>query len=809
MGTTSRANPEGDRTCLPDQVAVLVLDQRGSVVMWSPTAEQLFGYRAPEVVGRPLAELWPAVGPHRLTGLANAGHSGSRGHVVTLPHRLGHGVRAALLAFPLEPGKPGDSGTVIVATGERLLRLQDDQAILNGLFSQSPIGLAVYDTDLRMIRMNPALEAVHGIPREQMLGRRISEFLPEIDTSAIEDRLRRVLATGLREIQAEVTGRTPADPSHDHVWSVSSFALTDPGGGVIGVTDAVIDITDRYRARERLALMHDAAGRIGTTLDVTRTVEELVEVLVPRLADLAAVDLLDGVAAGGEPGLPGGAAVLRLAARKASRPAIVEELSRIGDTQDYPADSPHAQSLADGQARLLPVIDPSADWIRNSPDPRAKALLKQGAHSMILVPLRARETTMGFVALHRTARADAFEPDDLLLVQELVARAAVCVDNARRYTREHTTAVTLREGVLPRGEPEQCAVEVARRFAPSRAHAGVNGSWFHVIPLSGARVALVIGDVPGTGVQAAAHTALISSAVRTLAELDYSPDELLARLNDMVPRMVPHAGTAGYVPTVEPLVGAACLCAVYDPISRHCVIASAGHPAPAIADPTGQVRIPRVLPNKRLGLSDPVFETVDIELAEGSTLLFRTASLVRACDSDAALPARLRAIIAEGGRQLDDACQAIADVVAPYLAAEDDLALLLVRTRALTHEQVVTWELLRDPAMVAEARALALRQLDQWGLGSLAFTTELIVSELATNAIRYGSEPIQLRLIHYRTLICEVSDASSTSPHIRRAATTDEGGRGLFLVAQCSTSWGTRYHAAGKTIWAEQSLDLS
>ena len=88
----------------------------------------------------------------------------------------------------------------------------------------------------------------------------------------------------------------------------------------------------------------------------------------------------------------------------------------------------------------------------------------------------------------------------------------------------------------------------------------------------------------------------------------------------------------------------------------------------------------------------------------------------------------------------------------------------------------------------------------------LAFTTELILSELVTNAIRYGSGPIRVRLLRDRSLICEVSDGSSTSPHLRYAATTDEGGRGLFLVAQFTERWGTRYTPDGKVIWAEQPL---
>ncbi|MGI5139904.1 MULTISPECIES: SpoIIE family protein phosphatase [unclassified Streptomyces] len=691
---------------------------------------------------------------------------------------------------------------------EWLLRFEEDQAILDALFIQSPMGVAVFDTELRVVRANHALERIHGIPNARLLGHRLSEVLTDMDTAAMESRLATVLETGLPVVGSVYRGRTPADPGRDHVWETSSFALTGPDGQTLGVTDTVVDITDRHRTRERLALLDEAAARIGTTLDVTRTTQELADVLVPRVADLASIDLLDGVAAGEESPPPGpGLVTLRLTARKASRPEITEGLRQIGQVQDFPVGSPHIQSLADGQPMLLSTIDPEVDWIRNSPDPRTRKLLMHGTHSLIVVPLRARDTILGVAHLYRTAaRPDSFEPDDLVLVQELVARAAVCVDNARRYTGERDAAVTLQQSMLPRSVPDQSAVHVAHHYRPARAHAGVSGCWFDVIPLSGARVALTVGDIPGTGVEATACMGQICSAVRTLAQLDLAPDEVLARLDDMVPRLVEREHTAGSPPIVEKLVGATCLYAVYDPVSRRCVMASAGHPAPVVADPADQVRFAELPSNQPLGQGDPVFEPHEVELAEGSALVLYTQSLVHACHADRTLEERLGAIITQSRRSPDEICRAVVDAVTPHLAPQDDLALLLARTRTLDAEQVFTWDVPPDPTAVADARSLALRRVHEWGLDGLAFSTELIISELVTNAIRHGTPPIRLRLIRDRMLIIEVSDASSTSPHIRRAATTDEGGRGLFLVAQCSHRWGTRYHATGKTIWAEQSM---
>ncbi|MFJ9822014.1 SpoIIE family protein phosphatase [Streptomyces sp. NPDC101151] len=693
-------------------------------------------------------------------------------------------------------------------TPERLLPREEDLAILDALFTQSPIGVAVYDSRLRVVRANPALESIHGIPNAQLLGHRLGEVLPDIDTASIESRLTKVLETGLPVAGTEHHGRTPADPATDRVWVASSFALTGPDGRTLGVTDMVTDITDHHRARERLALLDEAATRIGTTLDVTRTAGELADVLVPRLADLATVDLLDGVVAGEEPVPPGsGGGVLRLTARKATAPAIAQGLHRIGDVQNFSAATPHARSLLSGEPVLVPVIDPESDWIRDSSDPRAQTLLAHGTHSLMVVPLRARDTVLGVAHLYRTAaRPAAFEPEDLVLVQDLVARAAVCVDNARRYTGERTAAVTLRQSMFPQNVPAQSAIHVAHCYQPARAHPGVGACWFDVIPLSGARVALAIGDVPGEGVAAAACAGQICSAVRTLAQLDLAPEEVLARLDAMVPRLVERARTSGSASIMDRLVGATCLYAIYDPVSRRCVLASAGHAPPAIAEPARQVRFPELPPNQPLGLGDPVFEPLEIELAESSTLLLHTRGLLDGKDADHALNALLHAIITQDSLPPEEICQALADVSTSRLAPHNDVALLLARTRGLPAAQVATWDVPDDPGAVADTRSLALHQLQLWGLEDLAFTTELIVSELVTNAIRYGGPPIRLRLIRDLMLICEVSDASSTSPHIRRAAATDEGGRGLFLVAQCSRRWGTRYHDSGKTIWAEQDL---
>jgi anti-sigma regulatory factor (Ser/Thr protein kinase) len=377
--------------------------------------------------------------------------------------------------------------------------------------------------------------------------------------------------------------------------------------------------------------------------------------------------------------------------------------------------------------------------------------------------------------------------------------------DALRYAREHAAAVALQRSLLPHQLPGQTAVEVASHYRPADESAGVGGDWFDVIPLSGARVALVVGDVVGHGLHAAATMGRLRTAVHTLAGLDLPPDELLARLDDLVIRLTDEEDTAAA--TAGPAVlGATCLYAVYDPVSRKCTLARAGHPPPAIVSPGGTVVFPDLPAGPPLGLGGLPFEADEIELPEGSLIALYTNGLVeaRARDVDAGL-VLLGTALAHADQPLDDIREGVIEALLPE-HPDDDVALLLARTRTLTADQVASWDLPADFAVVALARAYAARQLAAWGFGAVSFTTELLVSELVTNAIRYATEPIRLRLIRDRTLICEVSDGSSTSPRLRHARASDEGGRGLFLVAQFTQRWGARYTTGGKTIWAEQSL---
>ncbi|MER5434115.1 SpoIIE family protein phosphatase [Streptomyces sp. NPDC002588] len=787
--------------------ACVTVDPQGVVTGWSTGARRLLGYRAAEVVGRPAARLLAGEPPP--TPALQTLHALPRWNgTVRLLHRDGHHLTVDLLAHRRRPdGEHAETGEwFLVSSLARPEPSAQDDALVMWAFARSPSATALYDTGLRLRRANADMERVIGLPEAAMRGLRVSEIVVDPEGDRTEQCMRRALETGEQQHLQQVLHLVGHD--RESIWTTTLTPVRDGGGRVRGVLLSAHDMTEEHLARGRLALLNDASVRIGSTLDLARTAQELADVAIPRFADFVTVDLLPTIEGGDDPptGPPPSPVMLRRVANQSVLDGCPEAVVEYGALAAYPDESPAAECLAAGRPLIRKVTEPAIDkWASQVPD-RADRVRRYGFHSVLAVPMRARGITLGVATFSRHRRPEPFEQDDLLLGEEITARAAVCIDNARRYTRERRTSLTLQSSLLPQRLPAQAAVDVASRYLPASTQAGVGGDWFDVIPLSGARVALVVGDVVGHGIQASATMGRLRTAVRTLADVDLPPEELLTHLDDLVIHL---SAEAERTADTAAGIGATCLYAVYDPVSRRCTLARAGHPLPALTTPDGTVEFLDVPAGPPLGLGGLPFEATEIELPEGSVLTLYTDGLVeaRGRDIDEGLKA-LRATLARHASSLEDSCDTVLRTLLPE-RPPDDVALLMARTRALDAAHVATWDVASDPASVAETRRKAIRQLDVWGMGEAAFVTELIVSELVTNAIRYGGPPIQLRLIRDRNLICEVSDSSSTSPHLRRARTFDEGGRGLLLVAQLTLSWGTRHTYTGKTIWAEQELPAS
>ncbi|MFF7314345.1 SpoIIE family protein phosphatase [Streptomyces sp. NPDC008137] len=783
-----------------------VVDAHGRLTGWSEGARRLLGYEEPEVTGRSATVLLAGEPPtdtlRSVAGLRRWNGS------VDLRHKDGRPVRVSLLAHRRErdPSGDGRGPEWLLVSAVACSRTELDEDGPHGWsLTQSPCTTALYDTELRLRRANADMERVMGLTESEMRGLRVSEIVLDAESDRTEHLMRRVLETGERQ-HLRAALHLSGD-RWESLWSVTLAPVHDHGGTVQGVLLSAHNMTAEHLARQRLALVAEAGVRIGTTLDLTQTAQEMADVAVGQLADFVTVDLLPDIEDDQElraMTLPS-PVMLRRVANQSVLPGCPEAVVELGTVAVYPDVSPAAEVLASGQP-LIHEVTPAgvAKWEDQAPE-RAERVRRFGFHSVLAVPMRARGITLGVATFTRHRNPEPFTEDDLLLGQEITARAALSIDNARRFTRERATSLTLQSSLLPQGHPRQPAVETASRYLPASAQAGVGGDWFDVIPLSGARVGLVVGDVVGHGIQASASMGRLRATVRTLADVDLPPDELMTHLDDLVDRLSAEGEDAD-APGSAADIGATCLYAVYDPVSRRCCVARAGHPAPALLIPGREPFLLDLPAGPPLGLGGLPFESTEIELPEGSLLALYTDGLVeaRGRDIDQGIDDLLKTL-ARAGSSLESTCDDVLQALLPDRAA-DDVALLLARTKSLDSDHVATWDVPPEPSEVARIRRSVTRQLQEWNLEEDAFVTELVVSELITNAIRYAEPPIELRLILDRNLICEVSDTSSTAPHLRRALTYDEGGRGLLLVAQLSRRWGTRHARRGKTIWAEQAL---
>ncbi|WP_237523477.1 MULTISPECIES: ATP-binding SpoIIE family protein phosphatase, partial [Streptomyces] len=469
-----------------------------------------------------------------------------------------------------------------------------------------------------------------------------------------------------------------------------------------------------------------------------------------------------------------------------------------GTTRHLPVRTPYALAAADLRARLVP-LGPDTPWLGTDPH-GAQAVAETGAHSLIVVPLTLRGAVLGLVSLYRCGASEPFDEDDVSLAVTAATRASLAIDNARRYEREHVIASTVQRRLLPQAERQQAAVDTAHVLLPGRD----SGCWFDTIALSGARTALVVGGVAGEGLQSAIAMGQLRTVIQALAGLDLEPEEVLARLKDTADRL---ADERASLPPADGLHGeplsAGCVYGVYDPFTRTCTVARAGHPAPLIVGPDGRA-VPLEVPEGPglFSADSALFAPAVVTLEEGSLLAFCTAELL----SGDRAPERITRALARPGRSLqqlgDDIVYALPDDTRAAGAA-----LLLARTGTVSDHLVATWDLADEATTPATARVLVRDRLQGWGLDEdTVDATELIVSELVTNAVRYGTPPLRLRLLLDSTLTCEVHDGSTAAPHLRHARTVDEGGRGLFIVSRLASHWGARHGPDGKVLWTEQEL---
>ena len=564
------------------------------------------------------------------------------------------------------------------------------------------------------------------------------------------------------------------------------------------------------RDGDRLRFVGAATRRIARGIDLDEIVMGLCRATVPTFSDAILVYLRDPLPVGDE--RPTGPMLLRL--RRTDR--IPEDRDTDGGFGPVLQPEPELSELSAVAAELCEVRPGGAlaEVLRGvrpvfADAPAARAALPEllgddgevivpAGQRAILAPLRGRRRVIGAAVFLRRPERLAFEADDLLVAAQLATHSALGIDKAVLYGREAYIADELQRTMLPEHLPRPTGVRLASRYLPAAETARVGGDWYDAIPLPGSRVALVVGDVMGHSMTSAAIMGQLRTTAQTLAGLDLPPQEVLHHLDEQAQRL----GSDRM---------ATCMYAVYDPVSHRITIANAGHPPPVLLHLGGRAEVLRVPPGAPIGVGGVDFEAVELDAPAGATLLLYTDGLVESRLRDVwtgieQLRERLAATAQLTGPDHPPPLEALCDEVLDMLGPgdrDDDIALLAARFDGIAPSDVAYWFLEPEDAAPGRARRLARRALARWGLEELSDSVELLVSEVVTNAVRYASRPVTLRLLRTDVLRCEVGDDVPQLPRLRQARATDEGGRGLYLVNRLARRWGATRLSTGKVVWFE------
>lgn len=671
---------------------------------------------------------------------------------------------------------------------------------------RSILGTIVVDRTLRIRDVDLSPPCFRELTDVALPGTRVTALFPAEDAPAIALRCEHTLATG--EPMVARVQRLPKPDGSSMVVSLTALPLPRPDHG-LAIT--LIDMTQRLH---RFA----ASSTIGTGLDVTETARELAEALRPW-GDAVTVSLAHHVWTGEQPE-EGDVRLRRAALAPAGRIWPPGFLIPGDDLPEAAAALHRAGGFRGGRAAVIRPDRGGVERALGGDLDLLRALVPDaGPLALACAPLVADgapgddPVLLGMVEVWRRmdGRWEPFRDEDVLELQELTSRAEAHVDNVRLHQREHAQVMALQRRLLPPHSPTP-TVEVAGAYQPTTPDsAGVGGDWFDVIRLSVGRVALVIGDVVGHGLGAAAAMGRLRIEAQALSSAGLAADEILSCLDETVAHLDDDADeevAAGYS-----ALGSTCCYLVYDPVGRRCAMANAGHLPPALVHPDGRAEFVGDTPHPPLGTSKEPFDVTEFTVEPGALLALYTDGLVEepGVDIDQGLRAVLKGV--SSIRPAEDLHTAADHTVAGIVhdRLRDDVTLVLARLSAMPDRDVATWRLpAGDTGSVGRARALAAERLETWGLAGQAPTAELVVSELATNAMRYGAGEVTVRLIRGEGAVaCEVTDRTSARPRLRQPRPLDEGGRGLFIVQQLSDRWGVRYGDTGKTTWAEFGTDAA
>ncbi|MEU5701378.1 ATP-binding SpoIIE family protein phosphatase [Streptomyces aurantiacus] len=808
-------------------LAVVVVDRAGLVSHWSRGARRLFGTAREAAVGRPAVDLLPVSGA--LPEDDESAHYGA----YAAYDGLGPDLESSLdgrLSYPAAgrarlTARGNDRIDVLwwayplVGPGpERLLVLAADAGVLR---HEDPGERVAAERVVPGERIVPGFALHTDFPGSEELARRLPDILPSMSVGESARIVAQILELGYPILEFSQNDRVPVTPD----WGVPRRAerkarqerlAAAAAAGELPPRDARDARDDRDAAddgvdleyvavRERLEFLNEVSGRIGTSLDLSRTIVEVSRAVVPRFTDVAGTYLREQVVAGeGFPdGVPDTTTMWhRVALEHTDEPGRWDDVVPVGEAMPFPADTPFFQCMTTGDPVLVPRISEQLGHMIAAQFEKRDIRPLITGRSMLVVPLKARHVVLGFMILLRHPERVEFNDMDRVTGAELAARAGLVLDNARMYTYQESVAETLQDSMLPHIAPRMSGCDIATRYLPGTLLGRVGGDWFDSVKLPGSRTALVVGDVMGHGLNSAAMMGQLRTAVQTMAALDLPPAQLLRNLDDLAQRLGEH-----YLAT--------CLYAIYDPIASELQIANAGHIPPVLVRAEGGrsdlLDLPTGAP---IGVGGVPFESVRVRVAPGDRLVMCTDGLVEVRGEDIGVGlATLCESAAHPAASMDDACDTIIRALAVTFSEagrggrKDDVALLLARLNGIEPEDVAQWRIGHDPQEVGRARAVVREQLHVWGLTSLADITESLVSELVTNAVRHShSRPIDLRLVRGETLLCEVDDDDHTLPTLLSAGPLDEAGRGMRVVSRLAREWGTSRTNSGKTVWFELAM---
>ncbi|WP_394430873.1 ATP-binding SpoIIE family protein phosphatase [Streptomyces sp. SGAir0957] len=619
---------------------------------------------------------------------------------------------------------------------------------------------------------------------------------------------RRAPAAAMPSASADAEHTQPQAPSPEPVRPTGP-----PDGGerrTGGQPRPIGQPTPMRRDGDRLRFVGAATRRIARGIDLDEIVMGLCRATVPTFSDAILVYLREPLPVGDE--RPAGPMVLRL--RRTDRiPDAVDDTDTDGVAPPATVVVPPIElapdsielcevrnggALAEVLRGVRPVFADSPAALSALPELLGSDRSVPVGRRAILAPLRGRRRVIGAAVFLRHPNRTAFDGDDLLVAGQLATHSALGIDKAVLYGREAYIADELQRTMLPETLPRPTGVRLASRYLPAAETARVGGDWYDAIPLPGSRVALVVGDVMGHSMTSAAIMGQLRTTAQTLAGLDLPPQEVLHHLDEQAQRL----GTDRM---------ATCMYAVYDPVSHRITIANAGHPPPIMLHLGGRAEVLRVPPGAPIGVGGVDFEAVELDAPAGATLLLYTDGLVESRLRDVwtgieQLRERLAATAQLTGPDHPPPLEALCDDVLDMLGPgdrDDDIALLAARFDGIAPSDVAYWFLDPEDSAPGRARRLARSALARWGLEEMTDSVELLVSEVVTNAVRYASRPITLRLLRTDVLRCEVGDDVPQLPRQRQARATDEGGRGLFLVNRLARRWGATRLSTGKVVWFE------